>query len=146
MATRSSDDGPPPGPAPTPGRLHGADAVRLHATLVVGLSICIAAFVFEVMRALGGNSLSWAYVFEWPIFAVFAIYMWWNLLHGTDGSRRTSHRRRDSGGRDDGATSEPARTGGAPVGSDDPGLRAWQEYLRKLDADESDRVAGQGPD
>jgi len=150
VATPSSDDGPPPGPdalaPPAPGRLHGADAVRLHTTLVVGLSICVAAFIFEVMRALGGNSLSWAYVFEWPIFAVFAIYMWWNLLHGTDGSRRNPARRRGSEGRDGGATSEPARSGGAPSGPDDPALRAWQEYLRKLDADESDRVAGHGTD
>ena len=68
-----------------PGRLRGGDAFRLHLTLTLGLALCVSAFIFEVMRALGGNSLSWAYVFEWPIFAVFAIYMWWNLLHGNDG-------------------------------------------------------------
>jgi hypothetical protein len=30
---------------------------------------------------LGGNGLSWAYVFEWPAFAVYAVYMWWRLIH-----------------------------------------------------------------
>ena len=28
-----------------------------------------------------GNTLSWAYVFEWPFFAAYAIYMWWRLVH-----------------------------------------------------------------
>lgn len=41
---------------------------------------CCAGFAFELDRALSGNSLSWAYVFEWPIFAAYAIYMWRRLL------------------------------------------------------------------
>jgi len=49
VAARASDDRPPPGPAPgAPERLHGADAVRLHATLVAGLAICVGrAFAFR---------------------------------------------------------------------------------------------------
>ena len=27
-------------------------------------------------RALAGNGLSWAYTFEWPLFAVFAVVFW----------------------------------------------------------------------
>jgi hypothetical protein len=27
-------------------------------------------------RAIAGNALSWAYTFEWPIFAVFAVVFW----------------------------------------------------------------------
>jgi len=61
-------------------RLTGADAVRAHLTLVVGLFLCGLAFWFELGRAERGNELSWAYVFEWPLLAVFAIYMWWNVL------------------------------------------------------------------
>ncbi len=41
-------------------------------------------------RALGGNELSWAYVFEWPLFAIFGFYMWWKLLHGGEPIRRKS--------------------------------------------------------
>jgi hypothetical protein len=62
-------------------RLTGASAIKTHLTLVVGLGLCIAAFWFELSRAEGGNELSWAYVFEWPLLAVFAIYMWWKILH-----------------------------------------------------------------
>jgi hypothetical protein len=36
---------------------------------------------WQVHRALSGNQLSWAYVFEWPFFGGYAIYMWWRILH-----------------------------------------------------------------
>lgn len=58
-----------------------ASPVKTHVTLAVGLAICAAAFWIEVRRALGGNELSWAYVFEWPLLAGFAVYMWWRILH-----------------------------------------------------------------
>ena len=61
--------------------LLGAAAMKTHLTLALGLALCIAAFVFELGRAEGGNELSWAYVFEWPLLAIFAVYMWWKLLH-----------------------------------------------------------------
>jgi hypothetical protein len=31
---------------------------------------------WQLHRALGGNGLSWAYTFEWPIFAVFGAVFW----------------------------------------------------------------------
>ncbi len=58
-----------------------ASVVKTHATLAIGLLICAAAFWVEVRRAIGGNALSWAYVFEWPLLAGFAVYMWWRILH-----------------------------------------------------------------
>jgi hypothetical protein len=62
-------------------RLTSATAIKTHLTLFVGLALCTAAFIFELGRAEGGNELSWAYVFEWPLLALFAVYMWWKLLH-----------------------------------------------------------------
>ncbi len=71
-------------------RLTGLAAVKLHATLVSGLVLCALAFWFELGRAERGNSLSWAYVFEWPLLAVFAVYMWWKFLHpGGDGAKKS---------------------------------------------------------
>jgi hypothetical protein len=61
--------------------LTSATAIKTHLTLVVGLALCAVAFWFELSRAEGGNELSWAYVFEWPLLGLFAIYMWWKLLH-----------------------------------------------------------------
>jgi hypothetical protein len=31
---------------------------------------------WQFRRAMAGNTLSWAYTFEWPIFAVFGIVFW----------------------------------------------------------------------
>ena len=59
-------------------------AVALHLTvLVVVVSFCLLAR-WQVDRAVAGNTLSWAYAFEWPFFALYAIYMWWRLLHDSD--------------------------------------------------------------
>lgn len=46
---------------------------------------CLAATYWQVERALGGNGLSWAYVFEWPFFAGYAVFMWRRLLHEAAG-------------------------------------------------------------
>lgn len=82
----TQSDHPPSAPG---SRLHGGEATRLHVTLAIGLALCVAAFWFELGRALGGNALSWAYVFEWPLLAVFAVYMWWQLLHPGREKNRT---------------------------------------------------------
>ena len=51
--------------------------------LAVGLVVpgCLALAWWQVTRALSGNTLSWVYVFEWPIFAGYAVFMWWKLTH-----------------------------------------------------------------
>ena len=58
----------PPGPRPRGINVEGVNARnkgirRIHLGLVLAELICIPAFVFELMRAVGGNELSWAYVF-----------------------------------------------------------------------------------
>lgn len=51
---------------------------------------CLALTWWQITRALSGNTLSWAYVFEWPLLAVFAVYMWWKFLHpGGDGAKKS---------------------------------------------------------
>lgn len=44
---------------------------------------CLVAFWWQLHRALGGNDLSWAYCFEWPIFSVLAVIAWWQMIHQT---------------------------------------------------------------
>lgn len=41
---------------------------------------------WQVDRALSGNTLSWAYVFEWPLFAGYLVYM--RVRLGRDGADR----------------------------------------------------------
>jgi len=123
---RTEPSGPARSAEPTdtsrqPTRLTGRDAFWLHATLIAGLTLCVGAFAFELMRALDGHTFSWMYVFEWPLFAGFAIYMWWNLLQGNDRVRRPSKQAGVAG----------------PGGPPDEELEAWSRYVRQLEADET---------
>jgi hypothetical protein len=56
-------------------------ALKLHAVILIVVPAFMALCIWQITRALGGNSLSWAYVFEWPLFAAYAVYMWWRILH-----------------------------------------------------------------
>ena len=61
-------------------RLFSWRILRLHLTLIV----CAVAFGllanWQFKRALGGNTLSWAYAIEWPLFMVYAFVLWRRLL------------------------------------------------------------------
>ena len=53
----------------------------MHVTLLVLLPAFAWLTWWQLERALGGNTLSWAYTFEWPLFAGYAVYVWWQLIH-----------------------------------------------------------------
>jgi hypothetical protein len=55
--------------------------IGLHATLLVLLPLFAWLTRWQLDRAEGGNTLSWAYVILWPAFGIYAIYTWWNLIH-----------------------------------------------------------------
>jgi DNA-binding transcriptional regulator of glucitol operon len=59
------------------------------------------------------------YVFEWPLFGAFAVYMWWNLLQGNDRVHRPSRK--------------PSQS--RPEAPDEE-LEAWNRYVRTVEADE----------
>ena len=120
--------------------------VFTHLTAAVVVPGCIALCWWQVDRALSGNSLSWAYVFEWPIFAGYAVFMWWKLIHEpAPGDRSHSHDPSpDAGHRTDGTGKVPA-PGPIPAfdrDSDEPGtgseaaadeeLASYNRYLAAL--------------
>lgn len=113
--------------APVARRLTGAAALKLHVTLALGLAFCALAFWFEFGRALRGNNLSWAYVFEWPLLGIFGVYMWWNLLHE---------------GRKSGRKQRVAKPAIAPEYAGM--LAAWQEHQRELAASQQDGSCADG--
>jgi hypothetical protein len=47
-----------------------------HALMVLTVLGMLALGNWQFHRAESGNSLSWAYTFEWPIFAIFVIVFW----------------------------------------------------------------------
>ena len=88
------------------------NAFRIHFGLFLAEVICIPAFFFELSRALDGNTLSWAYVVEWPFLALYAVYMWRKML-------------REERGLDVRAPIDTSL-------DDDPDLKAWNDYLAKV--------------
>ncbi len=60
-------------------------SARRDVLLTTITAVLVASFFalcyWQVTRALSGNTLSWAYVFEWPLFAGYVLYMWWRLSH-----------------------------------------------------------------
>lgn len=124
------------GPAPQTRRLPGK-ARRLHATVIVVASGCLAAGGFELSRALSGHGFSWVYVFEWPFFAGFSVVIWWRLLHDDDPAAPAPVPELLRGTR---VLPTPALVLPTPVlptpvldegAVADEQLRAWQDYLAR---------------
>ena len=63
----------------------GSGAIKLHILLVFAVAAMSALFVWQLRRALGGYMQSWAYAIQWPLFCLYAVYMWWKLLHDQPG-------------------------------------------------------------
>ncbi len=114
-------------------------ALALHATLAIVVPGFFALCTWQVLRALSGNELSWVYVFEWPFFAGYAIYLWWKLVH--EQPEPAADQGSDMGHL--GGTQPPAMTDGAsnveplPSSEAEPTreeleLEAYNRYLAEL--------------
>jgi hypothetical protein len=51
-----------------------------HAFAVIAVWGMLWLGDWQYHRALGGNGLSWAYTFEWPLFAAFGVVFWARTL------------------------------------------------------------------
>ena len=92
---------------------------------------------WQLHRALSGNGLSWAYTFEWPLFAGFAVVFWAKTIR--DEFRIRRRRRRGSRERRGGqrGAEPPAGLGTAQVqqpadDADDAELAKYNAYLARL--------------
>jgi hypothetical protein len=106
-------------------------ALRLHAALFVVAPGCLFADGFELSRALSGHMFSWVYVFEWPLFAGFSVVAWWRLLHDDDDDDSAAPAAELELPRAAGLQPATAPDGDAVA---DEELRAWQDYLARLNA------------
>jgi hypothetical protein len=107
-------------------------ALKLHAVILIVVPAFMALCIWQIDRALNGNSLSWAYVFEWPLFAAYAVYMWWRFVHEKPEAPAPA-----------GSANGHAPTAAAPVeqaAHEDAELTAYNEYLARLA--ERDRATG----
>jgi hypothetical protein len=109
---------------------------------------------WQYHRALGGNGLSWAYTFEWPLFAVFGVVFWARTVRDEFHLRRGGVTESELVARAAMAKSMATLPKGAmlPAGTlpdgvvvrrldqqddedDDPELAAYNAYLAKLNSE-----------
>jgi hypothetical protein len=91
---------------------------------------------WQLHRAESGNALSWAYTFEWPLFAIFAVVFWIKTI------RDEVHPPAQPGPRDTvalpgGIPAPPAGVPRAAGGDEEPAaddeeLAAYNAYLARL--------------
>jgi DNA-binding transcriptional regulator of glucitol operon len=100
---------------------------RRIVALTVTVAVLVPAFLalgwWQLTRAMSGNSLSWAYTFEWPLFAGYLVWVWRRLLR--------EERESPTG------TAEEAPSAGAdvapPAEEEDEELAAYNRYLAALE-------------
>jgi hypothetical protein len=62
--------------------------ITRHVLAVALVWAFLALGWWQVSRATAGNTLSWAYAFEWPVFAGFVVFLWFReARHAVRGDR-----------------------------------------------------------
>jgi hypothetical protein len=95
-----------------------------HALVWAGVAAFLALGWWQAGRALEGNMLSWAYTFEWPLFAIFLVYMWVREIRLALGREPIAEPRPEKRG--------PVITRRAPQAVQDEGDPSLDEYNRML--------------
>jgi hypothetical protein len=94
---------------------------------------------WQLRRAEAGNALSWAYTFEWPVFAGFAIVFWAKTIRDEFrppvSDRSAAGDLELPGGQPAVITADSAADGAAADDEDDEELAAYNAYLARLTAE-----------
>jgi len=94
---------------------------------------------WQLHRALAGNALSWAYTFEWPLFAGFAVVFWAKTIKDEFAIKRdgTSESADSADSRDDLPVSvRPVQVSvGSAEDDEDEELSAYNAYLARLNSE-----------
>ena len=112
-----------------------------HLLMVVSFWGMLWLGDWQLHRALGGNGLSWAYTFEWPLFAVFAVVFWAKTIKDEFRIRRGQITGSAGPEADDDDLPVRVRAVQASVASpgheedEDEELSAYNAYLARLNAE-----------
>jgi hypothetical protein len=114
-----------------------------HLLMVVSFWGMLWLGDWQFHRALAGNGLSWAYTFEWPLFAGFAVVFWAKTIRDEFRIRRGEMP--DSAASADGpddlpfglrhVQASPVQAGPAVGEDEDEELSAYNAYLARLNAE-----------
>jgi hypothetical protein len=55
--------------------------IALHVLVLIVVPSFFFLGKWQYDAARSGNTLSWAYTFEWPLFGLYALYVWWRLIN-----------------------------------------------------------------
>jgi hypothetical protein len=117
-------------------------SLKLHAVILILVPAFMALCIWQITRAVGGNTLSWAYVFEWPIFAGYAVYMWWRFVHEAVEGTPPASAEHGAGGQSE-PDADPGRASRREEeAQEDADLAAYNVYLAQLA--EQDRAPERG--
>ena len=111
-----------------------------HLLMVVAFWGMLWLGDWQFHRAMSGNALSWAYTFEWPLFAGFAVVFWAKTIRDEFRLKRGETLGASSGERDSlpvgvmGVHVSAAQTA-APAEDEDEELSAYNAYLARLNAE-----------
>ena len=131
--------------------------IARHVAMVVLVVSFLGLGWWQISRATAGNSISWGYAVEWPVFAGFVVYVWWREVRlarrSAEGAAESPADATDPAGSPAEATaaeSTPAATTGSrpavrrPVRvsrvpatappAEDADLAAYNDYLSWLNA------------
>ena len=104
-------------------------AIGIHVALVGWVIMCALAAWWQVGRAIQGNSLSFLYSIEWPLFAILGFLGWYALLNMekvTEGQQRAREEYEQM-------MREQAREARQVAAeAEDPALKAYNDHLEDL--------------
>jgi hypothetical protein len=126
---------PEPGNDAPHARNRVRDFWQLDVPLVVVLLLCIGITVIEARRAGDGVWRAWIYMFEWPLIAAFAVWIWHRFRTEGNPVKGTAQRWRDRVAEYEAEAAAEAEGHDGPVETEqdaDPQIAAWQEYQRDL--------------
>jgi hypothetical protein len=109
-----------------------------HLLMVVSFWGMLWLGDWQLHRALGGNGLSWAYTFEWPLFACFAVVFWAKTIKDEYRIKRGLAPGPAKAATDDDdlpVTVQAVQAAVPSPGDEDDELSAYNAYLARLNAE-----------
>ncbi len=112
-------------------------AFLLHVALLLWLALCASAAWWQVGRAIQGNTLSFMYAIEWPVFGVLGVLGWYAMLNM---EKVTEHDQRERRAYEEKMRAE-ARERRVEQG-EDPTLAAYNDHLAQLASQPKKKIWG----
>jgi hypothetical protein len=107
-----------------------------HLLMVVSFWGMLWLGDWQLHRALGGNGLSWAYTFEWPLFACFAVVFWAKTIKDEFRIKRGLAPGPAAADDDDlPVTVQAVQAAAFAADDEDEELSAYNAYLARLNAE-----------